>query len=246
MIFFRGSEGYNHYYRQLAKALGISVGIHIIIFWLGSSFYFYKQSFDAVSIATVELLTLPSPKVVKKQAIPIKERILPKPEPGPLPKPEPKPKPKPERKPVEMNELVQHQPLVKDVGKPEKPEPKIIIEKQPSPIPAISPQVVPQVSIQTEDFPFSYYIRIIQNKVSQNWNPLSRFEKNRIQKKVVLYFKIFSDGEIDDISIKDSSDNYSFDQAALRAIADSIPFPPLPEEYQENYLGIYFAFEFSQ
>ncbi|HEX2480373.1 MAG TPA: TonB C-terminal domain-containing protein [Methylomirabilota bacterium] len=43
--------------------------------------------------------------------------------------------------------------------------------------------------------------------------------------------------------MKQSSGNELYDQAALRAVVGSTPFPPLPREFPGQYLQVNFGFD---
>lgn len=93
-------------------------------------------------------------------------------------------------------------------------------------------------------FPYYYYIQILRDKVSSNWFKALVPPGVAGTYKVVIFFKIKRGGEVDDIKIEESSGLESLDLSALRAIKFSIPFPPLPREYEGDYLGVHFQFEF--
>jgi TonB family protein len=100
-----------------------------------------------------------------------------------------------------------------------------------------STTVVPEVS----DFPYLYYLNIIQKKVSGNWN--FKYE-NPVHEKVVVSFKIARDGQVQDASVEKSSGIAYLDQTALRAVLLSDPFPKLPDDYEEESLLVHFGFEY--
>jgi TonB family protein len=98
------------------------------------------------------------------------------------------------------------------------------------------------LSVDASDFPFTYYLRQLHAKVSEQWRrpPLATAE----QKSAVIYFEIDRDGQIrGEPRIKQSSGNELYDQAALRAVVSSIPFPPLPREFPGQYLQVNFGFD---
>jgi periplasmic protein TonB len=96
--------------------------------------------------------------------------------------------------------------------------------------------------VDASDFPFTYYLRQLHAKVSEQWRrpPLVASE----QTSAVVYFEIDREGQIrGDPKIKQSSGNELYDQAALRAVVDAIPFPPLPREFPGQYLKVNFGFD---
>ena len=100
--------------------------------------------------------------------------------------------------------------------------------------------------IGLSSFPFTYYLQIIIDRVSNNWftslvNPgvTGSFQST-------VHFMIYKNGQISEPKIEESSGIRSLDLSALRAIKTSAPFPPLPGAYKDEYLGIYLIFEHSK
>jgi len=93
-------------------------------------------------------------------------------------------------------------------------------------------------------FPYYYYIQILRDKVSSNWFKALVPPGLSGVYRVVIFFKIKRNGEVDEIKIEESSGIESLDLSALRAVKFSIPFPPLPREYEGDYLGVHFQFEY--
>jgi TonB family protein len=86
-------------------------------------------------------------------------------------------------------------------------------------------------------FPYTYYARGVRRIVDGNWD-YSKFSGNA---RAVVYFKIKPTGEMEGVKIYESSGNKIFDLLAKNAVERS-QFPPLPSDYKEEYLGIYFEF----
>jgi TonB family protein len=107
---------------------------------------------------------------------------------------------------------------------------------------AAPPNSGSNVSVDARDFPFTYYLRQVHAKVSERWRrpPLVSTE----QTATVVYFEIDREGQIrGDPKIKQSSGNELYDRAALQAVVDAIPFPPLPREFPGQYLKVNFGFD---
>jgi periplasmic protein TonB len=63
--------------------------------------------------------------------------------------------------------------------------------------------------------------------------------------KAIVYFQINRDGTIDnDIRISQSSGNDGFDQNAIKAVELAAPFKPLPKDFKDNTLSVYFEFKY--
>jgi TonB family protein len=99
--------------------------------------------------------------------------------------------------------------------------------------------------IGLSNFPFTYYLQIIIDKVSSNW--FTSLIDAGISGKfhATVYFKINRDGKISDIKIQESSGIESLDMSALRAVQSS-SFPPLPRDYEGEFLAIFLIFEHSK
>jgi outer membrane biosynthesis protein TonB len=86
------------------------------------------------------------------------------------------------------------------------------------------------------------YVGLIHEKVQRNWkNPLGQ-DHNKL---VVFSINIFRKGNIDRPELQKSSRVELLDNLALRAILESEPFPPIPEEIESSYLGISLQFKYT-
>jgi TonB family protein len=108
--------------------------------------------------------------------------------------------------------------------------------------PDAPPASTGSITLDVSDFPFTYYLRQVQAKISERWAPprgtLAGGER------VVVLFEISRDGQIRDPAVEKSSGHAIYDQSALRAIMDASPFPPLPPEFKAPSLKVHFGFEF--
>jgi len=93
------------------------------------------------------------------------------------------------------------------------------------------------------NFPYTYYLNIITDRVSSNW--FSSLVDPGISGsfQTIIYFRIEKSGQVLDVKIEQSSGVSPLDLSAVRAVKASAPFPPLPREYEDNYLGIHLIFE---
>ena len=107
-------------------------------------------------------------------------------------------------------------------------------------LPTGSAQGVGAITLNAADFPFAYYLRQVQNKIGERWDPVAR---DGTQPQVV--FEIGRDGKITGLKVEKSSGNPLYDQAALRAVNDAVPFPPLPEDFKETFLRVHLGFNYS-
>jgi TonB family protein len=104
-----------------------------------------------------------------------------------------------------------------------------------------SPQGNAPVTINASDFPFAWYLRIVENKITAGWN-----QWVLPGRQPIAVFTIERDGRVSGVTIDKSSGNSSYDQKAVRAINDAAPFPPLPPEWTKPGLTIKIGFAYSQ
>lgn len=97
--------------------------------------------------------------------------------------------------------------------------------------------------IGLSNFPYTYYLQTIHGKISGNWYTSQISPGVTGDFHTTVYFKIFRNGEISSLEIRERSGIRSLDLSALRAILSSAPFPPLPNDYEEDFLGIHLIFE---
>jgi TonB family protein len=98
------------------------------------------------------------------------------------------------------------------------------------------------IAVDASDFPFTYYLRLIQSKIGERWSPPRAAAAGG--ERVVVLFEIQRDGQVREPQVERSSGNAIYDQSALRAIMEASPFPPLPPEFKASSLRVHFGFEF--
>jgi len=96
------------------------------------------------------------------------------------------------------------------------------------------------LTLSVSDFPYAWYIRQIQQKISDKWNG-----RAIPGQQPAVVFEIRRDGKLNQVAIDKSSGNAYYDQVALRAINDAGPFPPLPDDFKKSVLriGLQFVFD---
>ena len=107
--------------------------------------------------------------------------------------------------------------------------------------PSGSPQGTAALSLDVSDFPHAWYLRQILQKVEDSWTRQAKVAEP--EHKPLVYVEIQRDGSIRPPRIEKSSGNVFYDQAALRAIVEASPFPPLPSEWPKPSLRVLFRFE---
>jgi len=110
---------------------------------------------------------------------------------------------------------------------------------------SISPPVG-DISLDTKEFPYGWYLTGITNKIENRWSTLEVEILSGEIKKVIIKFKILRNGRIERAEIEKSSGFTPFDNSALRAVLSSAPLPPLPKDFGEDHLVIHFGFEYKK
>lgn len=164
---------------------------------------------------------------------------------APAPPPPPKPAPPAEAvKPTEEKGV--------RIEPPRKPKPATPAPRQePAPAPALPYAAVGnaglkgQVSVDTPDFEFTYYLMLVRNKIAQNWTPPTGTAQGGAAARAVVYFRIGRGGDLSGIQLETGSGIDFFDRTAVRAVVLSDPLPPLPLGYTGADLGVHFGFEYA-
>src|SRR5439155_917411 len=90
-------------------------------------------------------------------------------------------------------------------------------------VPAVAAVGTPQgagaVTVTTSDFAFAWYIGAVQRKINERWDMWAQPGR-----QPVAVFAIGRDGRITGLAIEKTSGNPYYDQKALRAINDAVPF----------------------
>lgn len=100
--------------------------------------------------------------------------------------------------------------------------------------------------IGLSNFPFTYYLQAIHSRISNNWHTSLIRTGSSGDIYVTVKFRIFRNGQISEPEVIESSQSRTMDSSAIRAIRNSAPFPPLPREYEDEYLIIRLIFEHSR
>jgi TonB family protein len=104
----------------------------------------------------------------------------------------------------------------------------------PAPVPAGGSGIT---GLEGGDFPYPIYIERMHTLIGLKW--LRGDAKNVT---TIIYFVIDRDGTIRDAKVETPSMNPTFDRAALRAVLESSPLPPLPFGYGGTFLGVHLTF----
>ncbi len=89
--------------------------------------------------------------------------------------------------------------------------------------------------LDNPDFTYAYYLDRMLSLIDAQWTRPSMGSGV----KAVVFFRISRDGAMTDLTVEQSSGYNSFDLAALRAVQNAAPFPPLPRAYKNEDLGVH-------
>ena len=79
---------------------------------------------------------------------------------------------------------------------------------------------------------------------AREWN--DDLETPRRDVAAMVNFRIDRMGKVTASYVEEPSGTGVFDQAALRAIAQSDPLPPLPQDYMGDWLGVHLRFVYNE
>lgn len=100
-----------------------------------------------------------------------------------------------------------------------------------------------QVKVETEDFPFAYYLSLIRYRIQENWRPPYQTLGESDRMTAIVGFRVLRNGVLTDVNLESSSNRFLYDQAAQRAIHAMGNLPSLPEEFSGEYLTVHIEFE---
>ena len=122
------------------------------------------------------------------------------------------------------------------------PTPAPPATRYPPPAAATAAQEVPigsaGVTGLDSDFPYPLYIEQMKRLIGGHWTRPSAGD----QTTATIYFVIDRDGPIRDVKQEIASGSGLYDRAALRAVLESSPLPPLPFGYNGTFLGVHLKF----
>jgi TonB family protein len=97
------------------------------------------------------------------------------------------------------------------------------------------------LTLDVTDFPYAWYLRQVLQKVEERWQIQNH--SSEPAQKPRIYVEIRRDGSIAPPRIDQSSGSSFYDRAALRAITEASPFPPLPADWASPSLRVLFNFD---
>jgi len=225
----------------MKNAIGISLTAHVLLTLVWAQLVSFRHvRYVPRDVTTVQLVSLeetkpkPKPRVAKPVPPPVVEEVDP-----------PPPEPAPEEELVVPEEIKKPKPTKvekKVTPPPPDPAPEIVESS------AATPDTIPapstgDIKVDADDFPFMYYLTNIKRKIAAYWNvPGTTADA----KYCVVYFRVLRSGAVQSPMVESPSGSFLFDQAALRAVTQASPLPPLPNAFKDDYLGVHFSFAYEE
>lgn len=91
---------------------------------------------------------------------------------------------------------------------------------------------------------FSWYVEAVQRRISGNWLQSTVDPSLSSAPRVVVVFTILRNGTVTNVQVTQSSNNYSVDSSATRAVKESSPLAALPAEYSGSNVNVEFWFDY--
>lgn len=96
-------------------------------------------------------------------------------------------------------------------------------------------------TVDNTAFDYPYWFDVAFSKVHSNFrNPVS----SDAPIVAVVYFEVIQSGRVVIVKVEESSGIQRFDDACVRAIERSSPFPPLPRSFSDEIIGITMPFKY--
>jgi len=153
----------------------------------------------------------------------------------------PPPKPIEKPKPIDKKKFAPPSEFGKSTKKAAEPPPPPAT-RYPPPAAATAATDVPVGSAGVtgldSDFPYPLYIEQMKRLIGAHWTRPAAGD----QTTATIYFVIDRDGTIRDVKQEIVSGGGMYDRAALRAVLESSPLPPLPFGYNGTFLGVHLKF----
>jgi len=147
-------------------------------------------------------------------------------------------KPIPKPKPVDQKKTAPPSPFGESTKKAAEPAPVPKPQPMEQPVADVPVGGAGVTALEGGDFPYTLYIERMKTLIGSHWLRPQVGD----QTAAIVYFAIDRDGTIRDGRVETASGNGLYDRAALRAVLESSPLPPLPFGYNGTYLGVHLKF----
>jgi len=93
---------------------------------------------------------------------------------------------------------------------------------------------------------FGWYVRVIQQKVSENWLKYEVDPRISTAQRVYITFDVARDGHPSNVHVEQSSGVPSLDISATRALQRIDTFGPLPPDYPGSKISVEYWFDYKR
>jgi len=227
----------------MSKGLLYSVILHIIFFGgaLITSPFDFRKKMDLSDVIKVTIKSMPELKAAEPVSIqpPATPQAIMTDELPEIPLSEPVT--------VKEEKKLKEKPIPKKVKKPQKkveaqsskleePQEKEIESKTTE-----SGSMFAGATVDNKAFDYPYWFDVAFSKVHSNFrNPVS----SDAPIVAVVYFEVIQSGRVVIVKVEESSGIQRFDDACVRSIERSSPFPPLPRSFSDEIIGITMPFKY--
>jgi TonB family protein len=90
---------------------------------------------------------------------------------------------------------------------------------------------------------YGYYVDLMRTQIARHWSTAGLAGDSH---RVLITFTIERDGAVRDAKIAQPSGNYTLDSAALRAVLEANPLPPLPQGFEKGSAPVELWFQVKQ
>lgn len=217
---------------MLSRGMPVSLLIHalavVLLVMFGNEVA--RQPVQPPRSINVKLVQLPRTRPAQPTTDPAPTPVERQETPPDLP-PKELPQPKPEvKKPEETK------------PEPKQPEPASPPREETTPATENAPSLsVPSITGTDTDFPFAWYVSLVEGKIVSNWQPRQLGFGKRAVVSCTVHFKIARNGRVSQVNLARNSGVGVYDREALRAV-QTTRLPPLPPQYRGSELGVTFVF----
>jgi TonB family protein len=102
-----------------------------------------------------------------------------------------------------------------------------------------------KTSFNISQIDISPWARDVVEKIQRNWT-IPTSQENGGKNSVEITVSIGKNGDLLNLSIRNSSAHPTLDQAALTAVRMSAPFPELPENFPNESVEVHFLFRYNE
>ena len=201
-----------------------------------------RKKFKLSQVTPVSLLETAAPEAAPPKAeikAPPKPEIKPPPEKAPPP-PKNNTRAKPRRKKItkRISEPVSYSSRLKNR-----------LRERLSRIQSSVPRTAPaagKTGLKSRGFRYTWYNSYLSSKILNLWIEPSHAAVGKDQARALVSFRVYRDGHIESVTLKNSSGSKIMDDSVLRAVRAADPLPPFPENFKRAYHDFELLFKPSQ